>query len=142
MTKEIGYRFDFDMEEVDWCCGARTAGNFTLLEQDANSDYNKKYKNGVFTVENGWRSTKAQAAESAVKLMIEDSNGRPIVMWFKRRVNYLGQMTERFEHEELRQAVKHTKGAISLGVTINPGTNNHLDGYVLTAHATKGEALE
>lgn len=135
MTTKHKVHFETDPDE--FCCGIHTAGNFEFDSVDTAFGLAD-----VYPANDGWHSTKRLAAKSAVARMIKASVGRPIIMWFKRRVDYVGTPHESYEMDELRQVVKHTRGVVPLGVTINPGTKNHVDGYMLTAHAKKGEAIE
>jgi hypothetical protein len=149
MTTKNKFKFHFCIEEDSFCCGVFTTGSFELDETDEDyKDLNAYHGWGHATdpcnAKTGWRSTPKLAAQSAIAEMIVASAGRPIMMWFKRPCDYTHKVDpkQKYEDDALRQAVKRKRGVVKLRTFVNPGTRNHVDGYLLTAHATKGETIE
>lgn len=136
MTNTNKFRYEFGIEDIPFCCGVREVGGFTLEEVDEDE---VKYYPEDYPAKDGWRSTPTLAAQSCIAQMIKDSEGRPIQFWFKRSKIYNGELNDHFDADALRQVVMKKRGVVKLGTFINPGTKNHVDGYLLTAHATKGK---
>lgn len=147
MTTKTKFKFHFCIEEDSFCCGVFTTGSFDLDETHMDTNYSDRgwgYNPEPCTAKEGWRSTPKLAAQSAIAEMIVASAGRPIMMWFKRPAKFNGTVDpdQKYDDDALRQAVKSKRGVVKLGTFVNPGTNNHVDGYLLTAHATKGATIE
>lgn len=141
---KLRYKISVDVTDDAYCCGVYTGGEFDLIVEDLNDDWNSRWPGENHTAEEGWSTTKSGAAKLAIAEMITDAGERPIMLWFKRQRDYTGKvpLDQKYDCDELRQVVKHKKGVVKLGTFINPGTKNHIDGYMLTAHATKGDKIE
>lgn len=147
MTTKTKFKFHFCIEEDSFCCGVFTTGSFDLDEIDPDETASRSiwgYDPETYTATEGWRSTPKLAAQSAIAEMIVACAGRPIMMWFKRPAKFDRSVDpdQKYEDDALRQAVKRKRGVVKLGSFVNPGTHNHVDGYLLTAHATKGATIE
>lgn len=140
---KLRYKISVDVTDDTYCCGVYTGGEFNLIVEDIN-DYSYRHSRYAYTAEEGWSTAKSGAAKLAIAEMIENAGARPIMLWFKRQRDYTGgvPLTQKYDCDELRQVVKHKKGVVKLGTFVNPGTKNHIDGYMLTAHCAKGDEIE
>jgi hypothetical protein len=136
-TKEY-YRVGCCDESLAFCCGIREIGEmkwnrYEWTKEDLENED-----------EQDWGLTKADAIKKHIARVLTESNGRPIVYWFVRRRQYNGKILPdtRYDMHELRSVIMRKKGVVKLGTFINPGTKNQIDGYMLTAHSTKGVKID
>lgn len=104
-------KFSCDEGSTTFCCGVLQIGSF--------SEYSNEYSKDT--------------PQELIAAVNSANKGYFIQAWFVRLLDFEDKLNEEYQNAELRDYVKNMPNVKHLGTTINPNSDNEIDGYMWLA---------